>query len=134
MAFENRENLRLRCFRATQVNRKWTFCMFGLWFCSSFFEQIASKRVKALSSSKLVWSTGNQGKSSLFRFRFFSFPVFFSLFPNKNRGTQSQFSENICSEDDLGSSIFGNICCKISCLPASPRSFEHTKNGLIAHF
>ena len=54
--------------------------------------------------------------------------------PNKNMGTQSQFSENICSEDDLRSSIFGNICCKISCLPASPRIFEHTKNGIIAHF
>ena len=26
------------------------------------------------------------------------------------------------------------ICCKISCLPASPRIFEHLKNGIIAHF
>ena len=29
---------------------------------------------------------------------------------------------------------FRNICCKISCLPASPRIFEHLKNGIIAHF
>ena len=29
---------------------------------------------------------------------------------------------------------FQNICCKISCLPASPRIFEHLKNGIIAHF
>ena len=36
------------------------------------------------------------------------------------RGTQRQFSENICSEDDLRS--------------ASPRIFEHPKNGIIAHF
>ena len=50
------------------------------------------------------------------------------------RGTQRQFSENICSEDDLRSRIFGNICCKISCLPASPRIFEHLKNGIISHF
>ena len=24
--------------------------------------------------------------------------------------------------------------CKISCLPASPRIFEHLKNGIIPHF
>ena len=29
---------------------------------------------------------------------------------------------------------FRNICCKISCLPASPRIFEHLKQGIIAHF
>ena len=29
---------------------------------------------------------------------------------------------------------FRNICCKISCLPVSPRIFEHLKNGIIAHF
>ena len=26
-----------------------------------------------------------------------------------------------------------DICCKISCLPASPRIFEHLKNVIIAH-
>ena len=25
---------------------------------------------------------------------------------------------------------FQNICCKICCLPASPRTFEHLKNGM----
>ena len=30
-------------------------------------------------------------------------------------------------------SNFRNICCKISCLPAFPRIFEHLKNGIIAH-
>ena len=29
---------------------------------------------------------------------------------------------------------FRNICCKISCLPASPRIFEHLKYGITAHF
>ena len=49
--------------------------------------------------------------------------------PNDN------FRKNICSEEDLRSRIFGTaICCKISCLPASPRIFEHLKNGKIAHF
>ena len=32
------------------------------------------------------------------------------------------------------SRIFGTFVVKISCLPASPRIFEHLKNGLIAHF
>ena len=31
-------------------------------------------------------------------------------------------------------SNFRNICCKISCLPASPRIFEHLKNGITAIF
>ena len=39
------------------------------------------------------------------------------------RGTQRQFSENVCSEDDSRSRIFGTFC-KISCLPASPSIFE----------
>ena len=29
---------------------------------------------------------------------------------------------------------FAEHCCKISCLPASPRIFEHLKNGAIVHF
>ena len=46
-------------------------------------------------------------------------------YPQSFRGTQPQFSENICSRDDLRSRIFRNICCKISCLSAPPRIFEH---------
>ena len=35
-----------------------------------------------------------------------------------NRGTQRQFSENICSEDDLRSRIFGKFVVKfLACLP-----------------
>ena len=35
-----------------------------------------------------------------------------------NRGTQRQFSENICSEDDLRSRIFGTFVVKfLACLP-----------------
>ena len=48
--------------------------------------------------------------------------------PNDN------FRKNICSEDDLRSRIFETFCCKISCLPASPRIFEHLNNGIIAYF
>ena len=36
----------------------------------------------------------------------------------KDRGTQRQFSENICSEDDLRSRIFGTFVVKfLACLP-----------------
>ena len=48
------------------------------------------------------------------------------------RDTQRQFSKKNCSEDDLRN--FRNICCKISCLPASPGIFKHLKNGVIAQF
>ena len=41
--------------------------------------------------------------------------------PNDN------FRENICSEDDLRSRIFGTFVAKISFLPVSPRIFEHLK-------
>jgi len=54
--------------------------------------------------------------------------------PFRNRGTQRQFSASIFSKDDLRSRTIRNICCKIFCLPASPRIFEHLKNGTIAHF
>ena len=37
---------------------------------------------------------------------------------NTIRGTQRQFSENICSEDDLRSRIFGTFVVKfLACLP-----------------
>ena len=61
--------------------------------------------------------------------------IFCYIITRKCRGTQRQFSENICSEDDMRSRIFGTLFCrKISCLPASPRIFEHLKNCIIAHF
>ena len=38
--------------------------------------------------------------------------------PRRNRGTQRQFSENICSEDDSRSRIFGTFVVKfLACLP-----------------
>ena len=50
-------------------------------------------------------------------------------------GTQSQFSENVCLEDDLRSRIFGTFVVKfLACLPACLRVFEHLKNCIIAHF
>ena len=48
--------------------------------------------------------------------------------PNDN------FQENICSEDDLRSRIFGTFVVKfLACLPLF-RIFEHLTNGIIAHF
>ena len=50
------------------------------------------------------------------------------------RGTQRQFSENICSEDDLKSRIFGTFVVKfLACLPLLGL-FEHLKNGIIPFF
>ena len=46
------------------------------------------------------------------------------------RGTQHQFSENICSDDGLRSKIFGTF---VACLPLQG-FFERQKNGIIAHF
>ena len=50
--------------------------------------------------------------------------------PITTQGTQRQFSENICSDDDLR---FENIFCKISCLPASPKIFEHLTHARKGH-
>ena len=50
------------------------------------------------------------------------------------RGTQRQLSEKYLFGRRFESSNFRNICCKISCLPASPRIFEHLKYGIIAYF
>ena len=38
-----------------------------------------------------------------------------SLSCNLIRGTQREFLENICSEDDLRSRIFGTFCVKFLC-------------------
>ena len=48
--------------------------------------------------------------------------------------TQRQFSEEYLFGRRFEILNFRNICCKISCLPASPRIFEHLKNGIIAYF
>ena len=49
------------------------------------------------------------------------------------RGTQCQFLENICLEDDLRTRIFGTFVVKfLACL--APRIFEHLENGIIVHF
>ena len=59
-------------------------------------------------------------------------PDFFRFFYNRCgcsfRSTQRHFSENICSEDDFRSRIFGTFVEKISFLPSSPRIFENQKN------
>ena len=50
------------------------------------------------------------------------------------RGTQRQLSENICSEDDLRSSIFGTFVIKF--LACRPLGFSNIQkmHGVIAHF
>ena len=49
---------------------------------------------------------------------FFKFQFISILAICYNRGTQRQFSQNICSEDDLRSRIFGTFVKKfLACLP-----------------
>ena len=50
------------------------------------------------------------------------------------RGTQRQFSGKYLFGRRFQNQNFRNICCKISCLPASPRIFEHLQFGIITHF
>ena len=42
-------------FWTTHVDRKWTFCIIGRWFCPNF-EQVASVIVKKLSNTNLLAS------------------------------------------------------------------------------
>ena len=51
----------------------------------------------------------------------------FRVLSKPDRGTQRQFSENICSEDDLRSRIFGTFVVKfLACLPVL--DFRASKN------
>ena len=62
-----------------------------------------------ISLIKLAHSS-RMGERSFDSFIVIDFPLF--------RGTQRQFSENICSEDDLRSRIFGTFLVKLlACLP-----------------
>ena len=56
------------------------------------------------------------------------------VMPQITGAPNGNFRENICSEDDLRTRIFGTFVVKLSCLPASPRIFEHLQNGIITHF
>ena len=59
---------------------------------------------------------------------------FLGLQSKRYRGTQRQFSEKYLFGRRFEIQNFRNNCCKISCLPASPRIFEHLKNCIIANF
>ena len=56
------------------------------------------------------------------------------VFGKPSGAPNGNFRENICSEDHLRTRIFGTFVVKFSCLPASPRIFEHLQNGIITHF
>ena len=102
-----------------------------------FLEPIA----QAVQTDDNFFQTDNPNRLNAWQFFWNGYPEPFKRIPNlfKNsktffkyrvpviRGTQRQFSKNICSEDDLRSRIFQNICCKISCLPTSPGIFKHLK-------
>ena len=54
-----------------------------------------------------------------------------AVFGKRSGAPNGNFRENICSEDHLRTTIFGTFVVKFSCLPASPRIFEHLQNGII---
>ena len=62
-------------------------------------------------------------------FIFHKFSLCCSIFKSTRltRGTQRQFSKKYLFGRPFKIENFRNICCKISCLPASPRIFEHLK-------
>ena len=66
--------------------------------------------------------------------RVYVFPPLGTTIPYYGQG----HPKSICGKYLFGRqfeiSNFRNICCKISCSPASPRILEHLKNGIIAHF
>ena len=64
----------------------------------------------------------------------FSLDDILILFGEHCRGTQRQFLENMCSEDDLRSRIFGTFVVKFLACPP-PQGFSNPpKNDIIAHF
>ena len=97
--------------------KKWTrandlFFFFWTYRYSPLLEFNSSKIRQYLTNwarwnkSKEVWSRANQ----------FTFYVSFPL--PSSRGTQRQFSENICLEDNLRSTIFGTFVENfLACLP-----------------
>ena len=54
--------------------------------------------------------------------------------PVTNSGAPNVNFWKISVRKTIWDTEFRNICCKISCLPTSPRIFEHLKNGIISPF
>ena len=93
-----------------------------------FLERIA----QAVQMDDIFFRTDSPSRSNGWKFFLNGYPEPFKRIPNpfKNfktffkhrvlviRGTQCQFSKNICSEDDLRSRIFGTFVVKfLACLP-----------------
>ena len=64
-----------------------------------------------------------------------TFKPLFNAFSNLCSGAPNgNFRENICSEDDLRTRIFGAFAVKFLACLQSPRIFEHLQNGITTHF
>ena len=73
----------------------------------------SSLKVDGFSCWQEHWVNGLHVCAKLYCFSFFKIGLLI-----EDRGTQSQFSENMCSEDDLRSRIFGTFLVKfLACLP-----------------
>ena len=61
----NLREFKQRRFRATHVNRKWTFCTLELWFWTNFWaNRLFKSKVKTLSNTNLVASRHIKGEKS----------------------------------------------------------------------
>ena len=96
-------------------------------------------------SMSQIWKNKSFGRNNKIKHYFYLICPLASLLPvharpisdmksQIGRGTQRQFSENICSEDEWRSRIFGTFVVKfLACLPLLGFS-NRLKNGIIAHF
>ena len=89
----------------------------------TFFAQLLGKitvvRFQGINSAKCCLKTAGYlfPARNLMAFASHEYEEIF-IFEDLFRGTQRQFSENICSEDDLRSRIFGAFVVKFrACLP-----------------
>ena len=120
---------RLRCRRESKERRFWTRPGRTSAWWNNFADQVVIPEEWKENFRMSRDSLYNLAEELRLWHRFMRLRAFSSGAPNGN------FRENICSEDDLRSRIFGTlVLLNKSCLPASPRIFEHLQNGIITHF
>ena len=85
-----------------------------------------SKRLMSLGHVMREWNPWSRTKRT-------DFPNFWTLI-SKWSGAPDDNFRKISVRKTIWYLEFSEHCCKISCSPASPRIFEHLKNGTIAHF
>ena len=86
-----------------------------LWYFTHFSIKQISPSHRFPDTNSVAYSTGDDNISYI-------------------RGTQWQFSGKYLFGRRFEIYNFRSFCCKISCLPASPRIFQHLQIGIITQF